>query len=65
VRLRAFLPHTGRPPGGSGLGLSIVGRVVKLLGGDIELSAPATGNGLLVTIRLPFTDAQSESATAA
>jgi signal transduction histidine kinase len=39
--------------GGSGLGLSIVGRVVELLAGEIELSAPATGTGLVVTITLP------------
>jgi two-component system, OmpR family, sensor histidine kinase QseC len=60
-----FYRIPGGPSGGSGLGLSIVGRVVELLGGDIELSGPATGTGLVVTIRLPFTGAQPQSGTAA
>jgi signal transduction histidine kinase len=45
---------TAYRPGGSGLGLSIVGRVVELLAGDIELSEPACGSGLIVTVCLPF-----------
>lgn len=56
-RARAFerfyrIPGSGSP--GSGLGLSIVGRIVELLSGTVELSAPAAGTGLIVTIRLPI-----------
>lgn len=49
-----FYRIPGSSPGGSGLGLSIVGRVVELLAGDIELSEPACGSGLIVTVCLPF-----------
>ena len=49
-----FYRIPGSSPGGSGLGLSIVGRVVELLAGDIELSEPACGSGLVVTVCLPF-----------
>jgi two-component system, OmpR family, sensor kinase len=67
-RSRAFerfyrLP--GSASGGSGLGLSIVGRVVELLTGDIELATPASGRGLLVTVRLPFTGARTQGRSAA
>jgi two-component system sensor histidine kinase QseC len=56
-RVRAFerfyrIPGSGS--GGSGLGLSIVGRIVELLSGTIELSAPSDGTGLVVTICLPL-----------
>jgi two-component system, OmpR family, sensor kinase len=56
-RARAFerfyrIPGSGS--GGSGLGLSIVGRIVELLSGTVELSAPPQGAGLIVTIRLPL-----------
>jgi two-component system sensor histidine kinase QseC len=60
-----FYRIPGSASGGSGLGLSIVGRVVELLAGDIELSAPAAGTGLVVTVRLPFTSAQIRGRTAA
>jgi signal transduction histidine kinase len=60
-----FYRIPGSTSGGSGLGLSIVGRVVELLAGEIELSAPATGTGLVVTVRLPATGAQAQSRTAA
>jgi signal transduction histidine kinase len=55
-RARAFQRFyrvPGSAGGGSGLGLSIVGRVVELLRGDIRLSEPASGSGLVVTITLP------------
>ena len=57
-RLRAFqrfyrIPGDGT--GGSGLGLSIVGRIVELLSGTVELSAPPAASGLIVTISLPLT----------
>ena len=48
-----FYRIPGSATGGSGLGLSIVGRIVELLGGDIELAAPAAGTGLVVTVALP------------
>ena len=48
-----FYRIPGSASDGSGLGLSIVGRVVELLGGDITLADPASGTGLVVTVRLP------------
>jgi hypothetical protein len=38
---------------------------VELLAGDIELSAPAAGTGLVVTVRLPFAGVQIRGRTAA
>jgi signal transduction histidine kinase len=49
-----FYRIPGGPPSGSGLGLSVVKRVVEILSGSIELSDPASRSGLLVTIRLPL-----------
>jgi two-component system sensor histidine kinase QseC len=67
-RARAF-ERFYRIPGsaseGSGLGLSIVGRVVELLAGEIELSAPAVGTGLVVAVRLPFPGVRAQDQTAA
>ena len=60
-----FYRVPGSASGGSGLGLSIVGRVVELLCGDIELSAPPVGTGLIVTVRLPFSGRQTQDRTAA
>jgi signal transduction histidine kinase len=60
-----FYRIPGSATGGSGLGLSIVGRVVELLRGEIELSEPASGSGLIVTVRLPFVDLQTPERTAA
>lgn len=48
-----------RASGGAGLGLSIAERTVKLHGGTIE--ATNTGDGLLVTIRLPLAPNQPPS----
>jgi signal transduction histidine kinase len=48
-----FYRVAGSATGGSGLGLSIVQRIVEILCGTIELSAPAGGSGLAVTISLP------------
>jgi len=60
-----FYRIPGSASGGSGLGLSIVGRVVELLGGEIELASPASGSGLIVTVTLPLTGAQTAGRTAA
>lgn len=49
-----FYRIPGNESGGSGLGLSIVGRVVQLLGGHVTLSDPPIGTGLVVTVRLPL-----------
>jgi two-component system sensor histidine kinase QseC len=63
--LERFYRIPGSASSGSGLGLSIVGRVVELLAGAIELSAPTIGTGLVVTVRLPFTGVQTQDQTAA
>jgi len=60
-----FYRVPGSATGGSGLGLSIVGRVVELLGGEIQLSEPESGRGLIVTISLPFGDTQAQGRSAA
>jgi signal transduction histidine kinase len=60
-----FYRIPGSATGGSGLGLSIVGRIVELLGGKIELAAPAAGTGLVVTVTLPFTRAHLQARSAA
>jgi hypothetical protein len=38
---------------------------VELLGGKIELAAPAAGTGLVVTVTLPFTRAHLQARSAA
>ena len=63
--LERFYRIPGSASSGSGLGLSIVGRVVELLAGEIDLSDPAVGTGLVVTVRLPFTGEQAQDQTAA
>jgi signal transduction histidine kinase len=60
-----FYRIPGSAAGGSGLGLSIVGRIVELLGGEIELAAPSTGTGLVVTVTLPFASAHAQAGSAA
>ena len=51
---RLFEPFFSRRPGGIGLGLSIVQRLVDLHGGDVRLCNPS-GGGALVEIVLPVT----------
>jgi two-component system, OmpR family, sensor histidine kinase QseC len=63
--LERFYRIPGSGSAGSGLGLSIVGRIVELLAGSIDLSAPAAGTGLVVTIRLPLADAPGSGRAAA
>jgi len=63
--LERFYRIPGSASSGSGLGLSIVGRIVELLAGDIELSAPAAGTGLVVTVRLPFARPRTQNRSAA
>jgi signal transduction histidine kinase len=60
-----FYRIPGSAGGGSGLGLSIVGRIVELLGGDIELASPATGSGLMVKVTLPYTSTHQQARSAA
>jgi len=60
-----FYRIPGSAAGGSGLGLSIVGRIVELLGGKIELASPAAGTGLIVTVTLPFTGTHMQARSAA
>src|SRR5579862_2525682 len=48
-----FYRIPGNESAGSGLGLSIVGGVVQLLGGTVTLADPPSGTGLVVTVRLP------------
>jgi two-component system sensor histidine kinase QseC len=60
-----FYRVAGRATGGSGLGLSIVQRIVEILSGTIELSAPAGASGLIVTISLPLAGATVANQSAA
>lgn len=48
---------------GSGLGLSIVSRIVELHGGAIEIGPPASGNGVALRVSLPLAiDRMTDSA---
>jgi signal transduction histidine kinase len=52
--LERFYRGTGASPRGSGLGLSIVGEAVRLLGGRVELRERADGQrGLCAVVELP------------
>lgn len=50
---RRFYRAPGTQASGSGLGLSIVQRILDLHGGTMHIDTPATGNGLQVTVVLP------------
>jgi signal transduction histidine kinase len=52
--LERFYRGAGASPRGSGLGLSIVGEAVRLLGGRLELRDRADGGrGLCAVVELP------------
>jgi CheY-like chemotaxis protein len=50
---RRFYRAPGTQAPGSGLGLSIVQRIIELHRGTMRLDTPAAGRGLQVTIALP------------
>lgn len=50
---------TSREYGGTGLGLAIVDRLIKLLGGSIQLKS-ATGKGTTFTVELPLKSASQD-----
>ncbi len=52
---RLFEPYQTTKPGGSGLGLMIVQRIVQDHGGQIEVSSK-TGTGTVVTVYLPLAE---------
>ena len=52
--LERFYRVLGSGEDGSGLGLSIVQRIVELHGGRVELQAGAGGTGLVVRVGLPL-----------
>jgi signal transduction histidine kinase len=60
---RLFEPFFSRRPGGIGLGLSVVQRLVDLHGGDVRLSNPS-GGGALVEIVLPCSESSAEASVA-
>jgi hypothetical protein len=54
LRAGARVDRTGAPQApGSGLGLSIVQRILELHRGGMHLDAPSTGSGCQVTVALP------------
>jgi signal transduction histidine kinase len=54
-RDRIFLPFFTTKPSGTGLGMSIVKKIVDLHGGEIEVDS-APGHGTRVRIALPAAD---------
>src|SRR6266516_4121049 len=50
-----FEPYFTTKPSGSGLGLLIVRRIVRVHGGELSIES-SQGRGLTLTIRLPFID---------
>ncbi len=52
-----FQRLSAKPTGGegsTGLGLSIVKRIIDMHGGDISAESPGPGQGAIFTIRLPL-----------
>ena len=52
---KRFDPSRSRENGGSGLGMSIIGGIIKTLGGTLELQ-PSDLGGLQTRVRLPLAD---------
>lgn len=50
--LDRFQRGRGAAEGGSGLGLSIVAEIAKMLGGEVELPMPSSGRGFCAVVRL-------------
>lgn len=67
-----FLPHVfeafrqgdvgpSRVPGGLGLGLAIVRRLIERHGGDVRAESPGRGKGAVFTVWLPLATARTEA----
>jgi PAS domain S-box-containing protein len=54
-----------RAPGGLGIGLALVRRLVELHGGSVVAESAGMGNGSIFTVRLPLAAPVSEAAAAA
>ncbi|MBX9584991.1 MAG: HAMP domain-containing histidine kinase [Gemmataceae bacterium] len=52
-RFRPTDPSATRPPGGLGLGLSVVRQLVEAHGGAVRAESPGTGRGATFTVTLP------------
>jgi signal transduction histidine kinase len=58
-RERVFLPFVSAKPGGLGLGLAIVRRIVEEHGGSV-FCGQRNGGGAAFVVRLPVADSLSE-----
>lgn len=53
------VPGVARPPGGSGIGLTIARSIARAHGGDIHARSPGPGRGATLTLTLPTVNATS------